>query len=130
MHNIKLDIEKFLYKKREAAKRLEVSTATLDRFRKQGLIKSKKIGGQIMFTADEIARFLKDQGVEMIDNKQQVPKGEITLVQKVQKVRESRSLINQIDKLDKEIANDEKKLFIKKAKLKSLLEKFDQIEMN
>lgn len=60
MHNIELDIEKFLYKKREAAKCLEVSTATLDRFRKQGLIKSKKIGGQIMFTADEIARFLKD----------------------------------------------------------------------
>lgn len=66
----------------------------------------------------------------MIDDKQQMPIEEITLAPKVQKIRESRTLINQIDKLDKEIANDEKKLLIKKEKLKLLLEKFDQIEMN
>lgn len=51
---------KKILKKKEAASYLSISTCTLDRLRKQGLIKSKKIGGQIMFTASEIERFLEE----------------------------------------------------------------------
>lgn len=53
-------MKKVLYRKKEAASYLEISTCTLDRLRKQGLIKSKKIGGQIMFKSSEIERFLEE----------------------------------------------------------------------
>lgn len=52
-------MQKVLYKKKEAAERLSVSTSTLDRLRKQGLIKSKKVGGQIMFTSHELSNFIE-----------------------------------------------------------------------
>ncbi len=53
-------MQKLLYKKREAARLLEISESTLDRLRKLGLIESKKVGGQIMFTTIEIARFIEE----------------------------------------------------------------------
>ncbi len=37
---------------------LNISTSTLDRLRKRGEIKSKKVSGQIMFTLGEIANYL------------------------------------------------------------------------
>ncbi len=51
---------KMLLAKKEAAKELSISEATLDRLRKNGDIESKKILGQIMFSIDEVARFLAD----------------------------------------------------------------------
>lgn len=42
--------KKSLLSKKEAAEELSISTATLDRLRKQGLIRSKKVGGGIYFT--------------------------------------------------------------------------------
>lgn len=48
-----------LLNKKETARELgEISIATLDRMRREGLITSKKVRGQIMFSLDEIARFL------------------------------------------------------------------------
>ncbi len=52
--------KKMLLTKKETAKELGISEATIDRLRKNGQITSKKILGQIMFTIDEIARFLSD----------------------------------------------------------------------
>jgi len=49
---------KMLLTKKETAHELSVSEATLDRLRKNGEIDSKKILGQVMFSIDEIARFL------------------------------------------------------------------------
>ncbi|WP_415408228.1 helix-turn-helix domain-containing protein [Sulfurovum sp. CS9] len=48
----------FLLNKEQTAKELGVSKATLDRFRKDGSIESKTVGGQIMFKLDEVARYL------------------------------------------------------------------------
>lgn len=50
--------KKSLLKKKEAAEELNISMATLDRLRKQGLIKSKRIGGGIYFTLNELATFI------------------------------------------------------------------------
>lgn len=50
--------KKVLLTKREAAKELSVSPATIDRLRNNGQLKSKKVLGSIMFSIDEIARFL------------------------------------------------------------------------
>jgi len=50
---------KSLLKKKEAAEELRISQATLDRLRKNGEIRSKKIGGGIFFTVQEIASFLE-----------------------------------------------------------------------
>lgn len=52
--------KKMLLTKKETAKELSVSEATLDRLRGNGDITSKKVLGQIMFSIDEIARFLAD----------------------------------------------------------------------
>ena len=49
---------KMLLTKKETAQELSVSEATLDRLRKNGEIDSKKVLGQIMFSIDEISRFL------------------------------------------------------------------------
>ena len=51
---------KMLLNKRETAKELSISEATLDRLRNTGQIKSKQIMGQVMFTIDEIARFITE----------------------------------------------------------------------
>ncbi len=52
--------KKILLTKGETAKELSISGATLDRMRKNGDISSKKVMGQIMFSIDEIARFLAE----------------------------------------------------------------------
>jgi len=52
--------KKMLYKKRETAEKLSVSEATIDRLRRSGELKSKKVLGQIMFTLDEVAQFLSE----------------------------------------------------------------------
>jgi len=44
--------------KEQAAKELNISQTTLDRLRRRGAIASKLIGGQVMFKAEELARFL------------------------------------------------------------------------
>ncbi|WP_122893444.1 MerR family transcriptional regulator [Arcobacter peruensis] len=49
---------KSLLKKKEAAMEMNCSIATLDRLRKQNIISSKKVGGGIYFTFEEIASFL------------------------------------------------------------------------
>lgn len=52
--------EKMLLTKRETAKELSVSEATVDRLRTAGELKSKKVLGQIMFTLDELSRYLSE----------------------------------------------------------------------
>ena len=49
---------KMLLTKKETANELNVSEATIDRLRQAGQLNSKKVLGQIMFSLDEIARFL------------------------------------------------------------------------
>ena len=50
--------KKSLLSKKETAEELSISTATLDRLRKQGLIRSKKVSGGIYFTLNELATFI------------------------------------------------------------------------
>lgn len=50
--------KKILLTKKEIAMELNVSEATIDRLRQNGQLSSKKILGQVMFSLDEIARFL------------------------------------------------------------------------
>jgi len=52
--------KKMLLTKRETAKELSISEASLDRLRKNGEIDGKKVLGQIMFSIDEISRFLSE----------------------------------------------------------------------
>lgn len=49
---------KMLLTKKEIANELNVSEATIDRLRQNGQLNSKKVLGQVMFSLDEIARFL------------------------------------------------------------------------
>ena len=49
---------KSLLTKQEAARELNISKSTLDRLRKSGEIKAKRVGGGIFFTINEIALFL------------------------------------------------------------------------
>lgn len=51
---------KMLLNKKSASGELSISEATLDRLRQTGQISSKKVLGQVMFSIDEIARFLAD----------------------------------------------------------------------
>ena len=50
--------KRMLLTKKETANELNVSEATIDRMRQNRLLNSKKVLGQIMFSLDEIARFL------------------------------------------------------------------------
>lgn len=50
--------KKSLLSKKETAQEIGVSLATIDRLRKSGEIKAKKVGGGIFFTINEIALFL------------------------------------------------------------------------
>lgn len=50
--------KKSLLNKKEAAEELNISIATLDRIRQQGLIKTRKIRGGVFFTINEIAAFI------------------------------------------------------------------------
>jgi len=52
--------KKMLLTKKETANELNVSEATIDRLRQNGQLSSKKVLGQVMFSLDEIARFLYD----------------------------------------------------------------------
>ncbi len=52
--------KKMLLNKGMTAEELGISEATLDRLRNLGDISSKKVLGRIMFSIDEIARFLAD----------------------------------------------------------------------
>lgn len=56
--NLQQKFKKSLLNKQETARELNISQATLDRLRKTGAIKSKKVGGGIFFTINEIALFL------------------------------------------------------------------------
>ncbi len=49
---------RMLITKKEIAQELNVSEMTIDRLRQKGQLKSKKVMGQIMFSLDEVARFL------------------------------------------------------------------------
>lgn len=51
--------DKLLLNKDETAQELNISIATIDRLRKSGELKSKKIGGGIFFTIKEIANFIE-----------------------------------------------------------------------
>lgn len=50
--------KKMLLTKKETANELNVSEATIDRMRQNGLLNSKKVLGQVMFSLDEVARFI------------------------------------------------------------------------
>ena len=52
--------QKMLLNKSEASNEIGVSQATLDRLRKYGQIKSKKILGQVMFDIGEVVRFMDE----------------------------------------------------------------------
>ncbi len=58
LENLQHRFKKSLLTKKETAKELNISQATLDRLRKSGEIKSKKVGGGVFFTIIEIANFL------------------------------------------------------------------------
>jgi hypothetical protein len=58
LENLQQKYKKSLLSKKETAEELSISTATLDRLRKQGLIRSKKVGGGIFFTLKELATFI------------------------------------------------------------------------
>ena len=49
---------KLLLSKKETARELNISQATLDRLRKSGEIRSKSVGGGIFFKISEISEFL------------------------------------------------------------------------
>ena len=52
--------QKMLLTKKETAKELNISEATIDRLRQTGKISSKKVLGSVMFSLDEIARFIEE----------------------------------------------------------------------
>jgi excisionase family DNA binding protein len=54
-----------LLNKKQAAKELGVSRATLDRFRQQGLISTKKVGHQVRIPVTEVARIVMESKVEV-----------------------------------------------------------------
>lgn len=58
LEHLRQKYKKSLLSKKETAEEISVSTATLDRLRKSGAIKSKKVGGGVFFTINEIALFL------------------------------------------------------------------------
>lgn len=52
--------KRMLISKSEFANELNVSEATIDRLRKAGAIKSKKVGGQIYFTLATVAEYIAE----------------------------------------------------------------------
>ncbi len=52
--------KRMLLNKKRTSIELGISEATLDRLRKDGQISTKRVLGQVMFSIDEIARFLAD----------------------------------------------------------------------
>lgn len=59
LDNLQKKYGKSLLNKKEVATELNISQATLDRLRKTGEIKSKKVGGGVFFTIKEISLFLE-----------------------------------------------------------------------
>ncbi len=57
---LRKNYKKMLLTKKQTATEINVSEATIDRLRKSGLLTSKQVLGQIMFSIDEIARFISD----------------------------------------------------------------------
>lgn len=58
LDNLQQRYKKSLLTKKETARELNISQATLDRLRKNGKIISKRVGGGIFFTLHEITSFL------------------------------------------------------------------------
>ena len=58
LDNLQQRYKKSLLSKKETAKELNISQATLDRLRKSNVISSKQVGGGIYFTLKEISIFL------------------------------------------------------------------------
>mgnify|MGYP000850426157 FL=1 len=58
LENLQQRYKKSLLSKKEAAKELNMSQATLDRLRKANAINSKKVLGGIYFSLEEIASFV------------------------------------------------------------------------
>ena len=59
LDNLQKKYGKSLLNKKEVSEELNISQATLDRLRKTGEIKSKKVGGGVFFTIKEISLFLE-----------------------------------------------------------------------
>ena len=55
---LRAEHKKMLLNKEATAMELNMSVTTLDRIRKNGSIRSKKVSGQIMFSIGEIAKYL------------------------------------------------------------------------
>ena len=62
VEQLKVEIQqrykKLLLNKKEASKELGISISTLDRLRKSGYLREKRIGGGVFFTLDEIVDFI------------------------------------------------------------------------
>ena len=58
LDNLQQRYKKSLLSKKEAAEELSISTATIDRLRKKGSIRSKRVGGGIFFSLKELASFV------------------------------------------------------------------------
>ena len=62
IEQLKIEIQKrykkLLLNKKEASKELGISISTLDRLRKSGYLREKRIGGGVFFTLDEIVNFI------------------------------------------------------------------------
>jgi hypothetical protein len=58
LNMLRKNYNKMLLTKKEIASEVNVSEATIDRLRQKGQLSSKKVLGQVMFSIDEIARFL------------------------------------------------------------------------
>ena len=58
---LRLNYNKMLLSKKETANELNISQTTIDRLRQNGQIKSRKVGGGIYFSLNEIARFVYEE---------------------------------------------------------------------
>ena len=62
VEQLKIEIQnrykKLLLNKKEASRELGISISTLDRLRKSGYLREKRIGGGVFFTLDEIVDFI------------------------------------------------------------------------
>lgn len=62
MEQLKIEIQqrhkKLLLNKKETSQELGISISTLDRLRKSGYLREKRIGGGVFFTLDEIVNFI------------------------------------------------------------------------
>ncbi len=62
VEQLKIEIQqrykKLLLNKKEASQELGISISTLDRLRKSGYLREKRIGGGVFFTLDEIVDFI------------------------------------------------------------------------